>query len=288
MSEILQDLSEPALPVAIEGNFFGVALLWRSWPAAEIHDDPDMLWTITDIPFGMFNTVMRAQLTPESADAAIKATIARCGARNVPMAWFTGPVMRPANLPAYLEAHGFTGGDGSCMALDLLAMSEDLPAPRGLMIEHVSDGETLKQWCHAMIAGFGIPEFVEGASLDCFTSVGFGGRLPLRLYLGRLKGGPVATSMLLLGAGVAGIYCVATIPEARRQGIGTAMTLAPLREARALGYRVGILDASDMGFGVYHNIGFREVCRRSQYIWRSAAETNEETADANPPPIGGS
>jgi GNAT superfamily N-acetyltransferase len=107
---------------------------------------------------------------------------------------------------------------------------------------------------------------VEDAWVDFFASVSLEAQLPLRCYLGWLDGEPVATSYVILAAGVAGIYGVTTAPEARRQGIGTAIVLAPLREARALGYRVGILHASEMGFSVYHRIGFREYCRIGYYI----------------------
>lgn len=43
------------------------------------------------------------------------------------------------------------------------------------------------------------------------------------------------------------------------------MTLGPLREARALGYRLGILHSSRMGMGVYRQLGFEEHCRMSHY-----------------------
>jgi GNAT superfamily N-acetyltransferase len=166
------------------------------------------------------------------------------------------------------------------MAADMLALNEGLPAPPGLTVEQVADVGTLKQFCHVFKVGFGWPDFVEDAWLDLFASVGLGAQSPMRHYLGRLEGEPVATMSLFLGAGVAGIYCVATVPDARRQGIGTAMTLAVLREARALGYRVGILEASEMGFSVYHKVGFREYCKQGNYEWGGETEQREETTDA--------
>ena len=90
-----------------------------------------------------------------------------------------------------------------------------------------------------------------------------------RLYLGSLEREPVATALLFLGAGVAGgLYGVGTIPEARRQGIGRAMTVVPLLEARAMGYRIGVLHTSPMGEGIYRRLGFREYCKLGRYVWR--------------------
>ena len=48
---------------------------------------------------------------------------------------------------------------------------------------------------------------------------------------------------------------------------GTTLTLAPLREARAMGYRIGLLDSSNMGLGVYRRLGFQEYCKMSYYVW---------------------
>jgi predicted acetyltransferase len=71
-----------------------------------------------------------------------------------------------------------------------------------------------------------------------------------------------------VSAGLAGIYFVSAVEEARRQGIGGAIALAPLREAREMGYGVGVLGASEMGYPVYRRLGFQECCRIGLYEWR--------------------
>src|SRR5262249_44531774 len=88
---------------------------------------------------------------------------------------------------------------------------------------------------------------------------------PIHYYLARLDGEPVATAMLAQAAGVAGIYGVATIERARRRGIGTAVTLAPLLDARDRGYVAGVLQSSEMGYGVYARMGFTEQFRYHSY-----------------------
>jgi ribosomal protein S18 acetylase RimI-like enzyme len=264
----LEDLSEPALVQAIETNSFELFTAFRSWPQAEVHDDPDMLWSITNIPFPLFNSVFRARLDPQNVDAVIEATLRRYGARNVPMLWWTGPTTRPRNLGAYLEAHGLINEEDSPgMAVDLQALNENMNRPLGLEVEMVSDAESLRKWSEVLIAAAPMPEFVAKPMFDLCASLGFGKTSPLRNYSGRLNGEVIATSSLFLDGGVAGIYNVTTLPKSRRQGIGTAMTLEPLCDARALGYRVGVLTSSQLGVGVYRKIGFREYCKIGQYSW---------------------
>jgi predicted acetyltransferase len=84
-----------------------------------------------------------------------------------------------------------------------------------------------------------------------------------------LDGKPVATSQLFTSAAVAGIYNVTCLPEARNKGIGAAITMAPLRDAVEMGYCVGILQASDMGYPVYKRLGFEDFGKLSLYYWDS-------------------
>lgn len=269
ISEILRDFSASTLATAIEANVNGqFPLLFVHLPQIEIHDEPGILWVASNIPHHYLNGVLRAQFAPEEIEARVNETLTHFKSRRLPMRWRVGASTRPADLGKHLTAHGLTyAGDTIGMAVDLLALSEDLPPPPSLRIEHVGDGDTLRRWVHAVAVSFEHPESVANALLEIHARAGVGQRLPWRLYLGLLGGQPVAASRLFLAAGVAGISHVATIPEARRQGIGTAMTLVPLREARGMGYRIAVLHAAPGGLGVYRRLGFREYCKFHEYLW---------------------
>jgi GNAT superfamily N-acetyltransferase len=277
MGKILEDLSTPALVAAIKANLFEYYEYLGRSPQAELHDSPSMTWLLTGIPHSFLNGVLRTQLTPDNVDEVIEETLAHFKAKSATMfSWWAEPGTQPTNLGQYLVAHGLTYTDGGPgMAVDLLALNEDVTAPSGLTIEHVGDAGTLEKWVHAATMGFGLPDTSESACFDLFLGLGFD--LPLRNYLGLLNGGPVATAQLFLAAGVAGIYWVATVSEARRRGVGAAMTLAPLCEARAMGYRIGILQASPMGLEVYRRLGFQEYCKMGHYVWVGETNRSERT-----------
>jgi ribosomal protein S18 acetylase RimI-like enzyme len=254
---------------AIKANLFEwYRYLGRS-PKADFRDSPELTWLLTGLPDAFVNAVLRTQAEPDDVDKSIAETLTHFRARGLAtFSWWAEPGAQPVHLGEHLLAHGLAYADGPPgMAVDLLALNADLPVSTGLTIERVEDVETLKKWAYASIIGFGLTETHVDAWFDLFAGLGF--ELPLRNYVGILNGEPVATSQLFLAAGVAGIYVVATVPEARRQGMGAALTLAGLREARTMGYRIGILHSSSMGLGAYRQVGFQEYCRMSHYEWAS-------------------
>ncbi len=265
MGAILSDFSKASIIPAMEENMNSLIYTLARWPRATVRNDEMIKWAITNVPFFLFNSIMDAHLTPESVDATVQSILTQAQSRNVPLLWWVGPSTQPADLATHLEQHGFVCEDQSPgMAIDLASLSEDLPAPEDFTVTLVNDAQTLKQWSDAMVIGFGMPDFTIEANYDFMRHMDGANVLA---YLGYLRGKPVATSLLILAAGVAGIYCVSTIPEARRQGIGAALVRVPLQEARKRGYKIGVLQSSPMGFGVYRSLGFQEYCKIGQYIW---------------------
>jgi GNAT superfamily N-acetyltransferase len=264
MQDCLQDLSPANLCSAIESNIYPFFQSFDQWPRAEIHDEAEILWTITDVPFPLLNCVMRARIPPEKIDTTIEAVIARGKIHGVPLLWLTGPESQPEDLGMHLQKHGFTGEDSAGMAIDLAQLKEDLPKLQGFTCQQVTDTATLQVWGQVFGAAYGVEESSVEALCDLTLCTGLD---KMRCYLGWLNGKAVAISSLFLGAGAAGIYNVATLPEARRQGIGALITALPLREARAEGYKAGVLQASEMGEPVYRSLGFREYCKIGFYEW---------------------
>jgi GNAT superfamily N-acetyltransferase len=144
------------------------------------------------------------------------------------------------------------------MAVDLAKLNEDIMPPDGLNIERLSSTEAIKEK-HGWIRRLGEGKSLGTLLLNMWATYGFGSDSAWWHYIGLLNGEPVSWASVFYAMGVAGVYAVGTAPEARRQGIGSAITLRGLLDARDRGYRVGVLQSSQMGYDVYRNLGF-ETC----------------------------
>jgi GNAT superfamily N-acetyltransferase len=214
----------------------------------------------------MFNGVIQTTLAEGEADARIEATLERFRACGLPMVWWSGPSRRPVDLGARLLGRRLTTpGDDPGMAADLQALNENVATPAGLTIERVANDVALREWMLTLRATDGLPPPTREPDLALQRPASYAPDDDYRLYLARLDGAPVGTAAAQIGAGVVGLYCVGVVPEARRQGIGAAVTLAALREARRQGYHFGVLGASEMGEGVYQRLGFKQYCLLQMY-----------------------
>jgi GNAT superfamily N-acetyltransferase len=269
MNNILQDLLPSKLIIAIEDNLSSFLPVFGKLGESYIDNPVGIKRSLTNIPIALFNSVMGAQLETGQVDAIIQSIISDAGARRVPLLWWIGPSTRPTDLGRYLEKYAFTLDDqGPGMAVELAKMIAKRPEPVNSSIQLAQDDSALQQWCRTMAAGFEAPASADFAVKVWHSLLRHADPNTTLAYIGWLDGKPVATSLLFLAAGVAGIYAVATIPEARRKGMGALMTQTPLMEARARGYKIGVLQASEMGLGVYRSLGFQEYCEMVSYRWQ--------------------
>ena len=152
------------------------------------------------------------------------------------------------------------------MALDLAAMKEATSPPSGLTVEEIVDRHGLQAWCRVMTPIYQFPDLAAEAWCRMLASLGLGPDRPLRHFLARLDGKPVATASLYFSAGVAGISSVATLPEHRGRGIGRALMVPVLQQAKQAGCRVATLFSSVMGRPMYERIGFQQYGTGNCYL----------------------
>ncbi len=269
MSAISQDISSAGMAAAIEANLNAVYPLFGRAPSTELHDDaPDLRWYITPhMPYPLFNHVYWTRLPQEAIDARIEEVRQHFAVHQVPLMWSVGPFSSPSDLGSHLEAHGLARVEEiPGMAVDLQALNEDIPFPADLEIERVSNAEVLREYIEVARAGFEMPEFTDEGFFELLTAIGLTEESPWQSYVGRLDGEVVTTASLAPAAGIGGIFNVVTLPKARRQGLGAAMTLTALRGARELGCRIGILQSSAKGLGVYRRLRFERYSTYSVYV----------------------
>jgi hypothetical protein len=271
MQTLLRDFSAGGLvKKAIKTNWQNYHYCLGRSPSVELSVGRYLTWLITNMPDHFMNLVVCTQLPSEGTDELIENTLTHFRSMNIrKLSWLAEEGVPATEIKRYLLSHGLTFSESFAteMAADLMSLPEDLPLPTGLKIVPVEDKETLRQWIHVASIGFGVPEEFEKVWYDFFVETVF--EMPFWSYLALLNERPVGTSQLFLSAGVAGIYNVTCVPEARGQGIGAAITLAPLLDARAMGYRIGILQASSLGYRVYRRLGFQDFGKLSVYLWEN-------------------
>lgn len=96
-------------------------------------------------------------------------------------------------------------------------------------------------------------------------------------FLAHMGDEPVAIAMTIVSHGVAGIYWVGCIEDARGKGLGRAMTAVATNAGFDLGAHMASLQASTMGEGIYAAMGYRTV-----YDYRLLMAPPSQTGEGAP------
>lgn len=262
----MTDVSAAWVARAVEDNEAEFLLALGRAGGGRERDDAEITWVIGGSPIAYHNCVMRADLEPERADDAITESQNLMRTSGVAGSWHVGPSMRPTDLGTRLEAHGFEGGPEPGMAADIRALP-DVEAPTDVRISRVVTDTGLDAYEQVLSLGFGEGPPEAAWVREMYARIGVGDDVPWRHYVGLAGGDPVACASVFLAAGVAGLYFVCTVPDARRRGIGAAISREALAGTLELGYDVGVLGSSPMGQRMYERLGFREVCAVNVYEW---------------------
>jgi ribosomal protein S18 acetylase RimI-like enzyme len=261
----LNELTRAEVAQAADANF----VIHASWvqqrtPGMRADIARDLVLVDCGMPCDTFNLVCRARLEPAGARKRIREAID--GFAGHPFSWWLGPADQPAELGALLLEAGLQRADSElAMAADLARLRDSELSPGGLLVRRVRSPADLRAFAAILAAGWDPPDADLLRFYERAAPVLLADDSPLWVYVGYLGDTPVASAELSVGGGVAGLYNIVTLEAYRRRGIGSAMTLRPLLDARDASQHIGVLQAAAAGVNMYTRLGFETFGEITEY-----------------------
>lgn len=223
----------------------------RSEPGVSAYSSP--------VSFPQFNLVAGANPFDSDWEALARRVSRAFIGRGVPWMWWTTPSHTSPGLESTLADLGLISDSVPGMYSELTAASQ--PEHEFEITQVPADDPVFSD---ILIAGFELPAFTRQPMRSFMAAIDDSEQIVLVVRRG---GQAVGVGSALVTGETLGIYNIATAPESRRAGVGTAATSALMDEGRNRGCSHAILHTSEMGRPVYERLGFREVCRTTQWVW---------------------
>jgi GNAT superfamily N-acetyltransferase len=239
-------------------DFFSSSALFSPLPGADLQKiDGGGFYYSTGLCYAPCNGVIGEKIPSEKE---ITHAIDFFNQRKLPFIWWSSS--------KELEHHGFQfGGILTGIVLDLTKGIGDLPVSSHLTIQMVSSDKEMGAFAATAANAFGM----EHHSIEQFQAVNAAGmkKGELTHFLAFIEGKPVGAVSLSTSTSSAGIWNLATHPDHRKQGVGTALVHAALREAKKRHYKqvMAILMPKGMAWGLFMKLGFEQVCEFPFYVY---------------------
>ena len=278
MTDILVDASDDEVANAIIQNHLTYMRLLGRTPYVDLIETSEYMRLDMGLRCFSPQGIMYSNLPEEKADALIISTSNYFEKHQLPFIWAVDPRTSPRDIGERLLSNGFRfEGPYPSMAVNLNKLNDNTRSIEGFSYTVVEDEETCRTFWDVWGDGYPMPQTFEDVLCNAFIHNGFKD-VSYKLLLGYLDERPIATAIQLRAAGVVGLHDITVLPSARGMGIGTEMTLIPLRDAITLGFKYSVLCATELGIGIYRKLGFREYLKWDFYMKHyEYLETTENT-----------
>ena len=273
MANVFVDLSADAMSRVSTNHYFDSFTCYSDVPDVEVYEGEDMIRVVSPgIPNWLTNTVLRCRLSADNVDTVIDETNEYFYSRGVLPYWRLCPGDLPSDLGERLVKNGLSlVEEQPAMAADLQKLNQNIQMPDDFIVERVTDAATMKEK-HGWIRQFAVGKSLGTLVMDLFTAYGFHPDFGLATLHRRSAWEACSLGIGVLHYGGCRNLCGRHTVRKRRQGIGSAITLHALLDARERGYRVGVLQSSEMGYNMYLRLGFA-TCFKIKTNVRTVSQT---------------
>lgn len=237
-------------------------------PRAKFLDMPHRIVYSSGIDFAPCNGVIEKE-NDNFQEAEIDQLVHFFTSKKLPFVWWS-------NHPS-LETKGFQfGGIMKGISLALKEQKINPPNGNGLNIKIVENNHELEIFCKLIAECFGFnPQVTDQYATMSNSAMKKKEQIHFLAYLNNI---PVATASLTITQTSAGIWNCATLPDYRKKGIGTALTLSALAEAKKRNYSevMAVLMPKGMAWGLFRELGFKEKCSLPFYVYGASANEIEK------------
>ncbi|MFZ5820944.1 MAG: GNAT family N-acetyltransferase [Chloroflexota bacterium] len=222
--------------------------------------------TSTGIREGLLNLAHDARFpagTPsEAVDEEIEAVKSFFAGRGVPFMWWLSPMATPADMSERLLRHGMV-----LLEYRLPTLVAPLPTCKGgpaynpeIEVWQANSVADLRAASAIRHAAFNFPKDSALSYFEDMAEDWLRGE-PARLFVARVgrEGPPTGIGALVMGAGLPGVYAMATLPACEGKGLGKAILTHILAAASAAGHERIVLTAGARAYSLYRKFGFEHI-----------------------------
>jgi predicted GNAT family acetyltransferase len=219
---------------------------------------------VTGVDSSSLNVVLDTRKNSETNAELVNSMADFFKSHQVPWGWF----ITATAVVNDIERRGFhLLYDAPGMYFDLSKALPVIGVDFDVDIEEVRDD--LHEWIEPLLEGFPNENGSNSDDDDIYRKLNANllqkGEKKLRHFTAYFKGEAASSATLFLSNDSVMLHNLATKNKFRKKGIGTALTLYMMAEAKNAGYRHCFLDSSDEGFNLYSGLGFKVYCVTSVY-----------------------